>query len=397
MKKYISFNNSILIGLFAILLTTLACKEEKKQPETVRSVFYQKVNASANQQQFTIPGIVQFDQEAKMSFKVGGVITKVNAVLGQKIKKGNILAVIDNTDYQVQVQQALAAKDGAKANEKSSEAQIEKAKAQLVTSKSNFLRIEKLYLNNHTSLNEFEKAKTQYENAKAALNTALAQKSASASQVNVANAQVTASQNQLNYTRLTAPINGTIAQIMVEENEMVGPGMPVLILSSENDFAVKTTVPEVWIDAIKTGQEVSIQIASIDKTLKGKISEIMPNAPTNTGYPIKIVFNEPTTAIKSGMSVKVVVPNSNQSLDDSNIIIDTDAVSKDVEGYFVYVLEKNTENTYSARKRKVEVGQINKDGYSIKKGLEGNELIATAGIRFLYDGINVKLQESSFK
>ena len=131
--------------------------------------------------------------------------------------------------------------------------------------------------------------------------------------------------------------------------------------------------------------------------MKGEIKEITPNAPANAGYPVKIAFAESSADVKSGMSVKVNIPNLIQDAYSQIILVDIDAVSKDADGFFVFVLEKNNNNTYTANKRKVEVGDLTKNGYIIQKGLENNEVIATAGIRFLYDGQIVKLMEQLFE
>lgn len=384
-----------MIGyLIATLLLVSACKEKAKDPETIRTVFYQQADAYANRQETILPGIVAFNQESKLSFKSGGVISDIQVKEGQKVEEGSLLAVIDNRDYQVQFRQAIAGKETSIANQKAAEAQVEKAKSTLGSSKSNYLRIEKLYLNNHVSLAEYENAKAQYENAKAALNTANAQNRAALAQVQASNAQVSASQNQLDYTRLYAPSKGTVSQLLMEENEMVGSGIPVMILSSQDDLVVKSVVPELWIDRIKHGKEVSIELSSLKQTTVGEITEITPKTPANTGYPIKISLKNQTTGIKPGMSVKVKIPLE-QSSDPEQIIIDTDAVSKDIDGHFVYVLEEKANDLFVARRRSVEVGSITKNGYTITEGLENNELVTTAGTRFLYDGMIVKIKEAA--
>lgn len=381
--------------LIAPLFLASACKKDAKDPETIRTVFYQRADAHATTQETILPGIVAFNQEAKLSFKSGGVISDILVKEGQKVDKESLLAVIDNRDYQVQVRQAIAGKEGSIANQKAAEAQVEKAKSTLASSKSNYLRTEKLYLNNHVSLAEYENAKSQYESAKAALNTAKAQNKAALSQIQASNAQVSASQNQLDYTRLYAPSNGTVSQVLMEENEMVGAGIPVMVLSSQDDLVVKSVVPELWIDRIKHGKEVTIELSSLNKTTAGEIIEITPKTPTNTGYPIKVSFKEHTTGIKPGMSAKVKIPLEQASDPDHLIIIDTDAVSKDVDGHFVYVLDEEENDLFIARRRSVEVGTITKNGYIITEGLKNDELVITAGTRFLYDGMTVKIQEAA--
>ena len=365
--------------LIAIVLFASGCKKEAAESESIRPVFYQKISTSEGGNQFIIPGIVQYKQESKLSFKVGGVIRSKHVAVGQKVIKGSLLATIDDTDYEVSYKQAQA-------SDKAVDAGVQNARSQLTNAKSNFLRIEQLYINNHTSLSEFEKAKVLFENAKSGLEAAQSQAEASS-------AQVIAKRNQLNYTKLISPVDGTVSQIFFEENESVGIGVPVMILASDNNFEVRALVPETWVSQLKIKQEVEVAIASLDEKFKGIIKEISPDAPTNSGYPIKISFHNNIEGLKSGMSVKVHILNVKSEKSIQRLIIDTDAVSNDADGYFVYVLVKNKDNTYLAKRKTIEVGELTKNGYIVHKGLENNQMIATAGIRFLYDGKVVKLQE----
>ncbi len=371
------------VVLVVVLLLFIGCKGKVEEKESIRPVFYQKITTDSGNNQFTIPGVIVYDKESKLSFKVGGVITNVNVAVGQKVAKGNVLATLDGTDYYVNLTKANASYDAADAN-------VLNAEVQLVNAKSNYLRIEKLYVKSHTSLSEFEKAKAQYENAKGALKAAQSQEKAS-------KASVKSAQNQLSYSRLLAPIDGTVSQIFIEDNEMIGAGTPAMILASDDVFEVKASVPESWINQLKVGQKVTIIVGSLGEKFKGSLKEVSPDAPSNTGYPVKIAFIESTSVIKSGMSVKVYIPNLKSSESSQVIMVDVDSVSKDENGFFVYVLIANEDGTYISKLRKVEVGNLTNKGYIITKGLKSNELIATAGIRFLYDGKIVTLKESTFK
>jgi len=371
------------IAFLGILLLFIGCKDKVDEKESIRPVFYQKITTGNGDNQFSIPGIVTYDKESKLSFKVGGVITKINVTIGQRVAEGNVLATIDATDYFVNLTQAKASNETAKAK-------VLNAETQLINEKSNYLRVEKLYVRNHSSLSDFEKAKAQYENAKGALKAAESQERAS-------KAGVQAAQNQLGYCRLLAPINGTVTQIFLEENEMAGMGVPAMILASNDVLEVNANVPESWINQLKVGQEVAIMVGSVEKEFRGSIKEISPNAPSNTGYPIKIVFSEVTSGIKSGMSVTVQIPDLKRNENSQVIMIDVDAVSKDENDFFVYTLISNNDGTYISKLQNVEVGNLTNEGYVITKGLKNNELIATAGIRFLYDGKIVTLKEPDFK
>jgi len=369
--------------LSMMILFIVGCSGEENEKESIRPVFYQIISTTGSGNQFTIPGVVRYNQESRLSFKVGGVIENLNVTAGKKVKKGKVLATLDDTDYVVSYKQAQS-------SYKAAIAAVKNAKAQLTNAKSNFMRIEQLYINNNTSLSDFEKAKAQYENAMGGLEVAESQAEASSS-------QVTVKKNQLNYTKLISPSSGVISEVFKEENEQVGTGVPIMVLASDSGFEVQALVPETWVSQLKKKQDVEVFVSSLNKTFKGIIKEITPNAPSNAGYPIKVSFNNNIKSLRSGMSVKVQISNVKRDSGVKSLIVDTDAVSKDADGYFVYVLVKDKGDNYSANRRNIEVGELTKNGYIINSGLENNEMIATAGIRFLYDGKIVKLQEQSIQ
>ena len=107
----------------------------------------------------------------------------------------------------------------------------------MVTTKSAYQRVEKLYENNSVPLSEYEQAKASYEAAQS-------QQAAALAQVTAAQKQVEAAKNQVSYARLTAPFSGIITNVMAEENELVGSGNPIATLSAERDPEVLSVCPK---------------------------------------------------------------------------------------------------------------------------------------------------------
>jgi multidrug efflux system membrane fusion protein len=365
-------------GMTICLALFSGCQKGETQNENLRPVYYQEINNTSVVGGFAIPGVIQYTEEAKLSFRVSGLITGIAIGMGQKVTQGQLLATLDDADYSIQVQQAEASRQAAEAN-------ANNAQAQLTNAKSSFLRSEQLYIRNNLSLTDFEKIKAQYENAKAQFN-------ASTAQVYVANSQVVAAKKMKGHTLLKAPMNGTISQLLIVKNEMIGAGQPALIMSGDDDFEVKTMVPESWINELTIGQKAVLKIASLNQDFIGTVREISPGAPNNSGYPVKIDVLDPTNSLKSGMSCKITLP-SLQKEAPSQFIVNVDAVSSDANGDFVYKLEKQDNDQYIARKTSISTGQLSRDGYIVLDGVDAGDLIATAGIRFLYDGKLVILMD----
>lgn len=354
------------VVLSALFISGCSGTEEKEEP--VRPVFYQEVKNTSIQNTRSFPGVTQPQNEAKLSFKVGGTIEKLDVEMGDAVRKGGEIARLDDADYRINYNKAVVS--------------LKNAQVQLATAKSSFSRIENLYAGNNVSLNEYEKAKAQFESAE--------------SMVKTAQAQVKAAQNQLDYTTLRAPYNGVISALLAKENEMTGPGQPIVLFSSADHMEVKTAVPENIIGQVKKGMEVTVRFSTFpEKSFLGKIVEVSPGNQNASAYPLIIRLTEPVAQMFPGMTVTVEIPLNSTHSEEAVIII-SDAVGHDQNGDFVYVAEKSPEEGfYVVEKRSVTLGRLIPAGYEIKEGLNTEDIVITAGIRFLYEGRKVKLLDKN--
>ncbi|SDB50683.1 RND family efflux transporter, MFP subunit [Flavobacteriaceae bacterium MAR_2010_188] len=354
------------IHLIIVAFTLLACNENnEKAEENIKSVKYERIGFSNSNQTHRFSGIVKAEYETGLSFKVGGTLSKVDVKIGDKVRKGQLIARIDPIDYEVQREQAVAQKKS--------------AESQLVVARSTFSRAEKLYENNSVALSEYEQAKASLASAE--------------SQFKAANKQLEAANNQISYTRLNAPMNGVITSLMVESNELVSAGSIVAVLSSEGNPEVEVGVPESVIAKLQKGQEVTIEFPSIaNDDFKGKIEKVAFASGQSSTYHVMVSITDPIGEMRPGMSAEVSFIMSKISDDQQNIIVaPIAAVGKDPQGHFVFVLQENSDSLYRVEKRKVSIGRMLDTGFEIKNGLEGKELVVTAGIPFLRDSMKVKL------
>ncbi len=374
--------NHKLLNIALLLLLLASCGEEEKPmaTEIIRPVKFGKVMMSGDALSETFSGSAQSSKESKVSFKVSGTITSLNVKVGDVVRKGQTIAKIDQTDYSVQYQQSVA-------NNKSSETQIQSAKSQLINSRATYQRIEKLYENNSISISEFEQAKSALELAEASYNAALAQASASEKQVESA-------QNQVRYSTLTAPFSGVITSVMVEENELVGSGSPIATISAVDNPEISVGIPEVYISKVKKNQPVNISFSSIpDQVFVGKVFEVGFSSLGGSTYPVTVKIDKPAKEIRPGMAADVRFSFDNGSINGQKMVAPAAAVGEDNNGNFVFSLFKENDH-YIIKKKKVQIGKLTTSGFEIKSGLDNGELVATAGLNTLLDGMKVRLMEN---
>ena len=343
----------------------VACNNKVDKKEQVRPVFYKRISEANLSGTRSFAGISQAENEAKLSFKVGGTLEKINFKMGEPIKKGEIIAYLNDEDYKINYQKALAAKKN--------------AEIQVSSAKSTFERIEKLYASNNASLSDFEKVKAQYESAKTMLRTA--------------ESQLKAAKNQLDYTKLKAPFDGSISKILSKENEMIGAGRPVIMYSSNGNIEIRSQVPENVIQRIEVGQPVKVKFTAIpDKEYQGVVSEIGRSTGGASTYPLIIDLSDKYEEILPGMACNIEMTFKQDANKNNLIIVPPDAVAHDEAGDFVYLVKSSGEKgVFIAKRRNVKLGKLTSEGYEIKEGLNPNDTIITAGLSFMYDGRKVKL------
>lgn len=359
----------------------------------IRPIKYGKVLSSSGLEAHTFSGVAQAQNEVKLSFKVAGTLSSVNVKLGDRIKKGQVIATIDPADYDIQTNQAISQKEGSIANVQSAEANTKAAESQLINAQATYDRIFKLYENNSVSLSDYQAAKASLDAAQAQYESASSQVNSANTQVDAAEQQVIAAGNQVNYTRLIAPMSGVITDLAVEANELVSSGTLIATVSSVGKPEVEVGMPDVFINRIKKGQAVKISFSSLQgdvfSGLVNQVSYASGNAPT---YPVILQIEEPAKQIRPGMAASVTFLFGEDTSEASqSLIVPVDAVGKDGQGNFVFLLNKKGEGTYVAEKKTITIGNLRPVGFEVVNGLKTGDLVATAGLNSLMNGIEVKL------
>lgn len=374
MKNKYAFIITISFFLFA-------CGGEKKEQieEIIRPVRYGTVQMQGAAESHAFSGTAQSSKHAKLSFKVAGTINSLQVKVGDKIRKGQAIASMDAIDYSVEYDQAVA-------NLKNAQTGIKSAQSQLITTKSTYERVEKLYENNSLPLSDYEQAKSAYEAAEAQYNASLAQ-------VTAAQKQVDAASNQVSYTRLTAPFSGIITEVNVEENELVNSGSPIAALDAETRPEVSVGIPEVFIPRIRKGQKVDIHFSILpNQPFKGTISEVGFSSGDAATYPVIVIIDNPSPDIRPGMAANVTFHFGEAKAGQQFLVAPVKAVGEGTQGNFVFILNPNGD-TYEVKKQNIEIGELLPNGFEIKSGLKEGDLLATAGLKSLLDGMKVKLME----
>lgn len=354
----------LAVAASLIALVSACDKPVAKTKTIVRPVRTEVVQVSEAVRSRSFSGTSRAGVEAKLSFRVSGGVRALHVKVGDHVEKGQLIAELDPTDYKLQVQEAQAS--------------LANARAQARSAKSSYDRARKLYETRNASAAQLDQARAASESA--------------AAQARSVGQRISLLRSQLGYTKLKAPSDGSIATVMVEVNENVQAGQAVVLLNAGGKPEVIAAVPEALIAQIEEGGSVAVKYDALPgKTLAATITEVgVSSGRTQTTFPVTVQLAEPDAAIRPGMSAEVTF-TFGQATDEPQIHVSPVAVGEDRRGRHVFLLTESKDGVGTIRRVPVEVGEVTEAGIEITKGLEGGELLVTAGLRHIQDGFTAKL------
>ena len=362
--KYISYLLSVMI----LVGISSSCKnKEEKKAEIIKPVRYEVIGKMNAQKIRNYSGVASAGNEIELSFRNSGTISKLNAKVGQRVKKGALLMKLDNVQAQLSYEQ--------------SESALKSANSALRTAKSSLERSRALYEKGSHSLSDYESAKNSYQAALDKFESAKRKKDMD--------------QSQIDYGYIYAPKNGILAAVDISLNETVSSGQIVAVLNAGDEVNVIVGLPENVINKVTVGMATKINFTSVDgNDFTGNIIEVSPIVDSNSStFPIKIDIQNPTAQIKPGMVANVTFTFGSGNANDSNqLVVPVKAAGEDGVGNFVMVIEPTDDKIGVVRKQNIELGELTNDGFVVKSGLIEGQKVATAGLQTLLNNQKVKLQ-----
>ena len=326
-------------------------------------------------------GSVESVNEVDVGAQASGKITKLYVKLGQEIKKGEMIADIDSTTQ-------INTLNTKKAALVSYQAQLKAKKTAYDVALSSYNRLSKLYTQKATSLDSLNTAKSTLDNAKAEMEAIEANTKQAEIEVNTAETNV-------GYTKITAPMDGTVISVPVSEGQTVNANQTtptIVTIADLSKMKIKPEISEGDITKVKAGQEVSFTILSDSQTVYHSVIDSVDPANTTTSdssstssstssssssttsaiyYYANVLIDNPDRTLRIGMTTEnnIKIANAKDVLLVSNM-----AIQKRDGKSFVNVLNDKNQ----PEQREVETGIQNDFQTEIKSGLnEGEKVIVS--------------------
>ncbi len=326
MKKALKFLVFFILPIFIFILwlggffgEKIEPGEQKKPKKVVTGVTTMKVSTVKLPELYQADGMIVSDDNAKVATKIMAEILRINVKEGDYVKKGQVLAVLDDSDIKQQLKQAQAGLEELKKARMEALAGKVAAETGYKFAKRTYERFKNLYLQNSISKQQLEEIHTKMVGAKSQYEMVLAKLKQLDAKEKQVKAQIRLLNIMLSWAKIKAPFDGYVLKKLKDVGDMVPPGYPVFVIGN-NKLVYYAQLDESLLRFVKLGQEVTIHIVNLGRTVQGKIIKLNPNIdPQNRSFSIKAAIPQ-LQGLTSGMygvlslsiagKEKIIIPKS---------------------------------------------------------------------------------------
>lgn len=340
------------------------------QEKPVRGLITTVVKAAEETTRRRYPGVLEPTDITTLSFEVAGKLEEFNLQVGERVKKGDRLAQLDNSQFEADVE--------------SGEAAVVEAKALLEQAEDNLERKRTLLTTRATTRVSVDDAETDVRTRKASLTQA--------------ERALDNQRKDLIKTTLYAPFDGIINSVDAESFQTVSIGAQITSVYKATDYEVSFSVNFDTVSRLVVGTPAVVRLADDPSVaLKAVITELGERADTVSSFPVVVELKEFHPLIRAGMAVEVnlefKLPKASGFLIPITAAITDQPIPENVGpnqpteiGVFVF-----DSTTRTVKRRKAIMAGIRENKFVVIDGLEPGERVATAGVSFLREGMRVKL------
>ena len=328
-------------------------------PEPLRAVRTVEIQYDKTQETDRYFGSVQSRYEVDQAFRVGGKVVSRKVEVGQKLRQGDIIAVLDDSDYKLAVQAA--------------QQQVTAAEAQARQAESDRKRLNALKGDGSVSSSDDEKAQSNAQTTRATAE-------AEARKLELA-------RNRLEYTVLRASQDGVVTSMKFEAGQVVAEGQPVVSIAKEGEPEIVVNVPEDQLQAFRTSHYKAWLASAPGETFDVVLRELSPQAAATTRTFRARLKPATPRALPLGASATLVVDRP--VADNAAATIPAAAITQSKGQPAVWVVRREgVETVGTVQLLPVSVRAYRNDEVLVS-GPSAGELVVTAGVQKMAPGLKV--------
>jgi RND family efflux transporter MFP subunit len=345
-------------GFLLAALILAGCGGQKEVEPPVRPVRSVQVTGGSSAESATYTAEIRSRYETDLSFQVAGKLVRRDVDVGAAVKKGQVLAQLDQTDQQLGVDAARGA--------------VPAAQSDLDRARSEEARYRDLLERGLTTRAQYQAQQTAVRSSEAKLSQATA--------------ELRLAQQRLGYTTLRATQDGVVTRVSVEVGSVVAAGQRAISIARPSELEAVFDVPDGRVGEVQPGSAVVIsELSGGGTTWAGRVREISPSAdPVTRTYQVRTSIVNPPPSLRLGMTVTVTLPRVGGA---PSVQLPATALFQKEGKPAVWIVTPG--NTVELRPIVVE--RYDSDRLYVADGIRTGERVVTAGVHRLAPGDKVKL------
>lgn len=357
MSVYIFAQLAVVIVFFSLFL--VGCQQEVQHRQVVRPVVKtMRVSLEASAEDRTYSGIVVSRHEVQESFRVDGRIAQRLVDVGDIVRKGQVLATLDESDLRLSMESALAELRAAESN-------WEKAR-------TDEKRFAALLSRSVVSESEFDAMHLAADEAKGRLNRA--------------SRALSLAKNRHHYTKLVCSTDGVITKTSAEAGQVVTPGQSIVSVAREGAQEVLVHIPESRIQNLKDSQAEVTLWSNSEKRFRAVLREIAPEADSATRtYAVRYSLIKPDEAVRLGMTAVLHLAGQTHT---NLALVPLTALFDQGNGTGVWVVNPETGGLSF---RRVAIDHYSEQAAFVSGEVADGDIIVVAGVHKLDPSMHVRL------
>lgn len=392
------------------------CGSKGKEKEPIVPVKVTTVRRAAIEQTVSAEAVVFPRQQAVVMAKITSPIKKFLVQRGSRVRKGQLLAVLENADLSAAAEQGKGELEQAQAGYSTTTGsslpeQIQKAELDAAAAKAAFDAQQRIYDSRKELLRQGALPRRDVETAEVALAQARTQaevaqkqladlkRSGATDTLKSASGQLAAARGkylgaaaQLSYSEIRSPIDGVVTDRPIYEGELATANQPILTVMDTSKLIAKAHIAQSEAADIKVGNDVKIKVAGADEPIAGRVTLVSPALdPGSTTIEVWVESEKPSGALKPGMTAQLAI--TGRSAKDA-LVVPTGAVFKNDEGA-EYVVVAGTDGR--AHVRVIQAGIHNAEFVQVTSGLKEGDSVITSGGYALPDKTQIKVEPGDVK
>ena len=387
------------------------CGSSEKEPTPLVTVQVTPAKRGPIELAVSSDAVVYPLEQAVITPKITSTIAKFYVQRGSKVKKGQLLAQLENADLAGQAEQSKGDFEQAEASYNTTTGaslpqQIQKAELDAAAAKAAFDAQQKVYDARKKLFDEGALPRRDFDAAVVALAQARSTNEQAQRQLSdlqrigkqetlkSASGQLASSKGklmnakaQLSYSEIRSPIDGVVTDRPQFQGELATANQPLMTVMNTSKLIAKAHISQNEAVLLKIGNPAEIELAGLDEPIKAKVMLVSPALdPASTTVEVWVVADKPNTALKPGMNARInVIAKSEENA----LVVPAAAVYKSEEAGDYVMLAGSDKKAHLA---KVKVGIRNKELAQIESGIKENDSVITVGSYALPDGTQIVVE-----